>query len=467
MLPEAALAPTVTPLKPKEVLYMVMGSARRRARSSLVQSTWCQWPRGQRCLFFSDGEDAAGETQTNSSLPLVTLVTDPPPQGCCDESAGRRLADASAGASGAASKKGAKGSSPSKGRRRRVVVRRVKRRTSGKPAPAFFCREHRMATLHAQYRFLPALSYAKRSAAFKSGEFRWVLLVDDDSFVFTRRLGWLLARLDHSYPLYAGDFSHSGEAGKFGVPYFACGGGGSLLSAAALRAMDVDTCIATYRSSCMQSDWMVGGCALWSNVSALRQLGCGTCEDPRKRRVSSVRSKLTSDKCFFMQNATPVAPLLPLGRRSAAVVHGIGGDGDGAAARLESFFGKMTQLARGKGAGGGKSGGGGGAAAAAAKPTPRPQQRLQKAKAKAKKAKANLAKAKAKVRAKAGDGDDDDDDDDTYDHSSPDDVEFQDFPEDDDIAADEDLETQKKRKEVNDPDRIPAGVDENGFYIMG
>ena len=70
------------------------------------------------------------------------------------------------------------------------------------------------------------------------------------------------------------------------------------------------------------------------------------------------------------------------------------------------------------------------------------------------------------MRAKAGDGDADDDDD-TYDHSSPDDIEFQDFPEDDDIAADEDLETQKKRREVNDPDRIPAGVDENGFYIMG
>ena len=55
--------------------------------------------------------------------------------------------------------------------------------------------------------------------------------MDDDSFVFVAHLRWLLSKLDDSQPLYLGDFGSTTEAVQLHVPRFACGGGGSLLSA--------------------------------------------------------------------------------------------------------------------------------------------------------------------------------------------------------------------------------------------
>ena len=56
----------------------------------------------------------------------------------------------------------------------------------------FFCSANRKQTLAAQYRFLPALQLARRSTVFTSGRVRWVVVVDDDSFVFVAHLLGLL-----------------------------------------------------------------------------------------------------------------------------------------------------------------------------------------------------------------------------------------------------------------------------------
>ena len=100
-------------------------------------------------------------------MPWVTVSAGSPPARCCTRRPG--------GGGGSAS-----------------------RRSAG-----FFCRSHRALTLHAQYRFLPALAHVQQSAAFRRGAFKWVVVVDDDAFVFVRRLLWLLARLDETKPLCA------------------------------------------------------------------------------------------------------------------------------------------------------------------------------------------------------------------------------------------------------------------------
>ena len=99
-----------------------------------------------------------------------------------------------------------------------------------------------------------------------------------------------------------------------------------VLSIAALRRMDISGCLTRYHSRCMQSDWMIGGCARQHNVSELRELGCGTC-DPRRLKEgwkqNQIRQRLKGDRCFFLQNAVPFAKELPLGRHAGAIVHGL------------------------------------------------------------------------------------------------------------------------------------------------
>ena len=57
----------------------------------------------------------------------------------------------------------------------------------------------------AQYRYLPALAWAKQRLRLKTS-YRWVAVIDDDSFVFPRRLSRLLSTYDASTPLHFGDF---------------------------------------------------------------------------------------------------------------------------------------------------------------------------------------------------------------------------------------------------------------------
>ena len=245
--------PDAAPLAATEILFMIMGSNRYRQRSLRAHRTWCAQPHRLTCLFFSDERDAAGEKANPSGVPIVQVraAQSPRPKSCCPP--GSR---------------------------------------------SIFCEAHRATTLPAQYRFLPALQHVKASADFAARHFRWVALVDDDSFVFPSHLRWhalrtpahpprhpsrhpprgtllsapssrhplvsahlsdckppphpplctpsaplcrLLSRLDDSQPLYLGDFgsTSAAEAVHLRVPRFACGGGGSVLSAEAVQRWTV------------------------------------------------------------------------------------------------------------------------------------------------------------------------------------------------------------------------------------
>eukprot|EP00966_Prymnesium_polylepis_P142907 3299337-Prymnesium_polylepis.1 len=167
------------------VLYVAMGSRTNTERSDLLQSTWCRPP--AHCVFVTEAEEDDSRLTIHDHRQLPVRVSSlpapsPSPEGCCANATDER-------------------------------------------SRAFFCSPHRKRTLRAQYRFLPALQWAKQqlppSAALTKGDgprwsqsrdgrgsrtdasphtprdgkacpeqtptspgYRWVALVDDDSFVF-------------------------------------------------------------------------------------------------------------------------------------------------------------------------------------------------------------------------------------------------------------------------------------------
>lgn len=82
-------------------------------------------------------------------------------------------------------------------------------------------------------------------------------------------------------------------------------------------------CVRSFHGRCMQSDWMIAGCARWHNVSHLRALGCGTCDVNRIDRAV-VQSKLRRAECFFMQNVESLKHHLPASAHAPGIVHGLG-----------------------------------------------------------------------------------------------------------------------------------------------
>lgn len=208
-----------------DVLFVVMASSQEPARLLLQRETWCRPP--VHCAIMQD--DTVQFTPMGAgALPQLTRlpVESPSPERCCS-------------------------SAPDDAARK------------------FFCSSHRLRTLRAQYRFLPALVWAKRqlrSASPSYGEHRsarsygWVVLVDDDSFVFAFNLVQLLAQYRTTEPLYLGDFyfdrsarsidreplSRDDATRHHGSPKYACGGGGSIFSRAALQVSSV--CLVCYMS---------------------------------------------------------------------------------------------------------------------------------------------------------------------------------------------------------------------------
>lgn len=305
-LPASMLRPSsLPPLQLSQILFMIMGSYRYRKRSQRAYFSWCKHFKAN-CIFFADND---APLPGNVSMPVVKVSAARPPKHCCvsssDEAGGRRLSGGSAAARGGAATKSHSGG-----------------RSKPPKRSDFFCDPHRARTLRAQYRFLPALSHVKTSSAFAGGAFSWVLLVDDDSFVFVPHVLWLLRKLDEKKALYLGDFGSSSQPFKMGIPAFACGGAGSVFTAAALRHMDLHRCIRDFHSRCMQSDWMIGGCARRHNVTFVKELGCGMC-DPKHIDLPQVIAKLKQDRCFFAQNAQDLAASLPLGPHSPAIIHGL------------------------------------------------------------------------------------------------------------------------------------------------
>lgn len=265
------------------ILYVVMGSARAAERSLLQHRTWCQHAL---CAFVTDdASNSSGAYDAGMRLIQLAPTMSRTAAWCC--------ANASA-----------------------------------EQDRSFFCSEHRSRTLAAQYRFMPALQWAKQQLL-RGGSARgidWVALVDDDSFVFPSSLNRLVGKYNASRPVHLGDFWRSDD----GNPLYACGGGGSVFSRGALQRMDLAHSIRTLHRQCMQSDWMLGQCARQAGVRLHAEHGC-TCVRWTAHTEPLVRARLLRGSCAFLQFPNkpghlggPFKDLLPLLRnatRPPAIVH--------------------------------------------------------------------------------------------------------------------------------------------------
>lgn len=264
-------------LSVSQIQFVVMSSQKLQAKAQLAHRTWCAIP-GVRCLFVSDGHFEDGRGNELPSLHVVPRrARDIDPRRCCKHDRG------------------------------------------------FFCGEHRQATMPAQYRFLPALIHAKSLPQVRSGDTRWVIVVDDDSFVFMGNLLQLLRTLDPREPVYFGDVHPTKR--------LVCGGGGSVFSVAALHRMDVNECIASMHGHCMQSDWMIGECAKRARVKLLTQFTCYTCADGARKWYKRVVKALP--RCYFIQIIASFLDWLPFRTATPAIIHGIPTD------RLEATFQRL------------------------------------------------------------------------------------------------------------------------------
>ena len=201
------------------------------------------------------------------------------------------------------------------------------RRSCCRNKQGFFCSDHRKTTLAAQYRYLPALRLARRSEAFTSGRAQWVVLLDDDSFVFVHRLRGLLSRYDPRTALMLGEFKPDRS--------YACGGAGAVLSRASLVKLDLDLCIARMSQRCSQSDWQLGDCVRKTGrIRMEAKHGCGSCA---VRNCTSCDARMRGG-CQFMQEASAYTRWLVQTANcsslaSPSIVHG-GGEHRSVAAAL-------------------------------------------------------------------------------------------------------------------------------------
>lgn len=184
----------------------------------------------------------------------------------------------------------------------------------------FFCKAHRAETLDAQYRFLPALlEYRKRN---EFAHAKWIVLVDDDAFVFVENLRRHLENYPSHVPLYMGEFLDGPNWS------FVCGGGGSVLSRAAMERMDLHGCIKRNHKKCMQSDWMIAECAHHHYVRYVKGHGCDSCSHITKRKAHDIiHTKLPS--CHFMQQSSLFLPYMePATKGVPSIIHGYRSESD-------------------------------------------------------------------------------------------------------------------------------------------
>jgi hypothetical protein len=147
----------------------------------------------------------------------------------------------------------------------------------------------------AQLRFVPALHWMREKMLANEGEnphthkffghAKWVILVDDDTYVFYANLVRILPTLGHNEEVYMGlvspnewlptylETSLMNEKNGMLLPgqiewneKFVAGGGSSIFSRAALTAMDTEFCVREMRPDGAwwqyQSDWAIAACAL-------------------------------------------------------------------------------------------------------------------------------------------------------------------------------------------------------------
>merc|ERR1719353_1448184 len=124
------------------------------------------------------------------------------------------------------------------------------------------------------------------------GSTDWVVVCDDDTFVFHHNMLQYLSGLNAELALYTGhtiadkyypvNDDGEGHTLKHSIStHFACGGGGSVFSKGAMRKMSekIQTCIKASNPGGKwegwQSDWMFGACTHDANVHLIDQNGPG------------------------------------------------------------------------------------------------------------------------------------------------------------------------------------------------
>ena len=156
------------------------------------------------------------------------------------------------------------------------------------PPNAFFCDPHRATTYAYQHRYLEQMIVQ----ATAHDRYKWFIVVDDDSVIKPSLFDTLLA-IDHNQAVHIGDFLFS----DVDMYTFACGGGGNIFSAQAMRQMNLKGCRRRFRGSCLQSDWMISKCAQMGGVQQLRNYSCGCCASD-----VAIAKKRLAHGCISCQN---------------------------------------------------------------------------------------------------------------------------------------------------------------------
>jgi hypothetical protein len=142
----------------------------------------------------------------------------------------------------------------------------------------------------AQLRYLPALNYMRdlivspEQAHSPFANANWLVVVDDDTYVFFENLKHHLGTLNPSEPIYTGDVfprewlpvranGNGGVVGDGSISsdvIFVNGGGGSVFSRGALERMSTVRCLNHSMPGqkwwLWQSDWMIGACAAEAGI---------------------------------------------------------------------------------------------------------------------------------------------------------------------------------------------------------
>jgi hypothetical protein len=257
---------------PHEVLFVVLASCNLPKRLQMLHKTWCR-ETGVQCWAYTDCE----QRYLNRRFAPIRFV----PPSAYMHAYGHAPLASSCCAQGLP-------------------------RTDGGPSQ-FFCHSHRHRTLQPQYRFLPAMAHARASnfGAFRTS-LKWLAVLDDDTWVSVPRLLHTLSRINHTLPVYLGDFVKAvGNRTHWRQPY-ACGGAGTILSGTAVVQTDFGSCARAFNNTCQQSDWMVGRCVRASGVVALTSLSCRACGRPvyanaRRRTPSAKLQTRLEASCAFAQ----------------------------------------------------------------------------------------------------------------------------------------------------------------------
>ncbi|KAL1510971.1 hypothetical protein AB1Y20_005796 [Prymnesium parvum] len=244
-------------------LLLVLSSRATQARAVVAHATWCR-ARGVVCRFVAD-QPFRGRRPPTLAWTVLHSAS-PHPSSCCRKGKG------------------------------------------------FFCSPHRQRTLRAQYRYLPALHRAGVTQLRAQPHLHWIVVLDDDSFVFPTNLVQLLRRYNHRDRLLLGELKPSGE--------YACGGAGTVLSRAAALRLNVPSCIARFQRRCMQSDWMLAECARSSGIRLDGSHGCSSCAVEGSAAADDVLARSLKAGCQFMQNAGRHLSQIPTNFSSPSIVHG-------------------------------------------------------------------------------------------------------------------------------------------------